>query len=52
MKLKHFYSCYMFSEPKQLVKVQIITELLNVLNTQFNTTNLQHFAIISLPLRK
>jgi putative transposase len=36
----------MVSRPKQLVKVQTIIELLKVLNSQFNTTNLQHFAII------
>lgn len=36
----------MVSRPKQLVKVQTIIELLKVLNSQFNTTNLQHFAVI------
>ena len=41
----HSY-CYKVSRPKQLVKVQIITELLNVVYVQFSATNLQHFAII------
>ena len=36
----------MVSRPKQLVKVQIITKLLDVLSGQFSATNLQHFAII------
>lgn len=36
----------MVSRPKQLVKVQTIIELIKVLNSAFNTTNLQHFAII------
>jgi putative transposase len=36
----------MVSRPKQLVKVLAIIELLKVLDSQFNTTNLQHFAII------
>lgn len=36
----------MVSRPKQHVKVQTIIELLKVLSSQFNATNLQHFAII------
>jgi transposase len=37
----------MVSPPKQLVKVQIITELLSVLDNQFSRLNLQNFAFIS-----
>lgn len=35
-----------FDEPNYLVKVQIITELLTVLSSQFNAINLRHFSII------
>jgi putative transposase len=37
----------MVSPPKQLVKVQIITELLSVLDNQFSRSTLQNFAFIS-----
>lgn len=36
----------MVSRPKHLVKVQIITELISVLDGQFSTSNLQNFAVI------